>query len=84
MDGDTSTFDALSLVYSCASYLATQLRTFTLFDTHYFELIILVKISSAIYNVHLNAVKHEEEIIFLHIFKEGCSPANKNYGLHVA
>ncbi|MBW9275385.1 MAG: DNA mismatch repair protein MutS, partial [Candidatus Thiodiazotropha sp. (ex. Lucinisca nassula)] len=34
----TSTFDGLSLAWSCAVELATCLRAYTLFATHYFEL----------------------------------------------
>ncbi|WP_040820315.1 DNA mismatch repair protein MutS, partial [endosymbiont of Tevnia jerichonana] len=34
----TSTFDGLSLAWSCAVELATKIHAFTLFATHYFEL----------------------------------------------
>ena len=78
----TSTFDGLSLAYACASYIATKLKAFTLFATHYFELTKLSEMFPTIRNVHLDAVEHEEKIIFLHALKEG--PASKSYGLHVA
>ena len=78
----TSTFDGLSLAYACASYIATQLKAFTLFATHYFELTGLAEIFPAVRNVHLDAVEHQEKIVFLHALKEG--PASKSYGLHVA
>ncbi|AKQ33705.1 DNA mismatch repair protein MutS [Candidatus Coxiella mudrowiae] len=78
----TSTFDGLSLAYACASYIATQLKAFTLFATHYFELTGLAEIFPAVRNVHLEAVEHQEKIVFLHALKEG--PASKSYGLHVA
>ena len=34
----TSTYDGLSLAFACASHIAKELRAFTLFATHYFEL----------------------------------------------
>jgi len=78
----TSTFDGLSLAFSCAQYLAQEVKAFTLFATHYFELTTLADDISAIKNVHLDAVQHAEKIIFLHAVKAG--PANQSYGIQVA
>ena len=78
----TSTFDGLSLAWACADYLAQQLQAFTLFATHYFELTTLPDIIDNVANVHLDAVEHNESIVFMHSVKEG--PANQSYGLQVA
>jgi DNA mismatch repair protein MutS len=78
----TSTFDGLSLAWATASHLATNIQALTLFATHYFELTHLPKIIPHIVNVHLDAIEHEDKIVFLHIVQEG--PANKSYGLQVA
>jgi len=78
----TSTFDGLSLAWACAEYLATKIRAFTLFATHYFELTILPETLNGISNVHLDAVEHGNGIIFMHAVKDG--PANQSYGLQVA
>ncbi|MBF0256720.1 MAG: DNA mismatch repair protein MutS, partial [Gammaproteobacteria bacterium] len=78
----TSTFDGLSLAWSCAVELATRVKAFTLFATHYFELTTLPEEYPGIANVHLDAVEHGEGIVFLHAVKEG--PANQSYGLQVA
>ncbi|MBU0499469.1 MAG: DNA mismatch repair protein MutS, partial [Gammaproteobacteria bacterium] len=78
----TSTFDGLSLAWACAVELATRIRAFTLFATHYFELTTLPEEHRGIANVHLDAVEHGEGIVFLHAVKEG--PANQSYGLQVA
>ena len=78
----TSTYDGLSLAWACASFLAQELRPFVLFATHYFELTTLASRDSAIDNVHLDAVEHEDRIVFLHAVKPG--PASRSYGLQVA
>ncbi len=78
----TSTFDGLSLAWACADYLARELRAFTLFATHYFELTALPELAPGIANVHLDAVEHGDGIVFLHALRDG--PANRSYGLQVA
>jgi DNA mismatch repair protein MutS len=78
----TSTFDGMSLAWSCAQYLAKALRCFTLFSTHYFELTTLTTAFPTIVNVHLEAVMLNEKIIFLYQVKPG--PASKSYGIEVA
>ena len=78
----TSTFDGLSLAMACAEYLAKTNRALCLFATHYFELTSLPEALPAVANVHIDAVEHGEQLVFLHALKEG--PANQSYGLHVA
>jgi len=78
----TSTFDGLSLAWACAEYLARQIKAYTLFATHYFELTTLAEEHADIRNVHLDAVEHGDKIVFLHAVKDG--PANQSYGLQVA
>jgi DNA mismatch repair protein MutS len=78
----TSTFDGLSLAWSCGVELATRIRAYTLFATHYFELTTLPEEHPGIANVHLDAVEHGPSIVFLHALREG--PANQSYGLAVA
>lgn len=78
----TSTFDGLSLAWACADYLARQIKAFTLFATHYFELTTLAEEPVGIQNIHLDAMEHGDKIVFLHAVKEG--PASQSYGLQVA
>lgn len=78
----TSTFDGLALAFACAEYLATHLKAFTLFATHYFELTGLADELPAVTNVHLDAVEHGDSIVFLYALQDG--PANQSYGLQVA
>ncbi len=78
----TSTFDGMSLAWACADHLARETRAFTLFATHYFELTSLAEEQQNIANVHLEAMEHGNNIVFLHTVKNG--PANQSYGLQVA
>jgi DNA mismatch repair protein MutS len=82
----TSTFDGLSLAYATACHLATQIKCFSLFSTHYFELTELSKLYREIQNVHLDADEYSEQqhkkLVFLHHIKAG--PASKSFGIQVA
>ncbi len=78
----TSTYDGLSLAWACANHIARNVRAFTLFATHYFELTSLAQDLDNCANVHLDATEHGEKLIFLHTVKDG--PANQSYGLQVA
>ena len=78
----TSTFDGLSLAWASAEYLAQKVNAFTLFATHYFELTTLPEKLSNVANIHLDAVEHGDNIVFMHSVKDG--PANQSYGLQVA
>ncbi|MGD8484214.1 MAG: DNA mismatch repair protein MutS, partial [Thioalkalispiraceae bacterium] len=70
------------LAWACAQQLASEVKAFTLFATHYFELTQLPEQLSHCHNVHLDAIEQDEHIVFLHSVKPG--PANKSYGLQVA
>lgn len=78
----TSTFDGLSLAWAAALELATSVRAFTLFATHYFELTGLPQQCPNMANVHLDATEHQDHVVFLHNIQEG--PANRSFGLQVA
>ena len=78
----TSTFDGLSLAFAAAEHMARQVRAFTLFATHYFELTALAEQLPGVGNVHLDATEHGESLVFLHAVKPG--PASRSYGLQVA
>src|SRR5580692_7243757 len=78
----TSTFDGLSLAWACAAFIASKVRAFTLFATHYFELTSLAAEAQGVANVHVEAVEHGDKLVFLHSVREG--PANQSYGLQVA
>jgi DNA mismatch repair protein MutS len=78
----TSTFDGLSLAWATAEHLAKEIRCYTLFATHYFELTQLAEDLEHAVNVHLTATEHDDSIVFLHNVHDG--PASQSYGLQVA
>jgi DNA mismatch repair protein MutS len=78
----TSTYDGLSLAWACALDLAKRLKAFSLFATHYFEITELAEQLANVNNVHLDAVEHGQDIVFMYHLKDG--PANQSYGIQVA
>lgn len=78
----TSTYDGMALAYASCAYLATKIKAYTLFSTHYFELTNLPQQWPCIQNVHLQASLETGRIIFLYRVEPGC--ANRSYGLEVA
>ncbi len=78
----TSTYDGLSLAWACAEMLAMKTKAFTLFATHYFELTLLAEQIATLANIHLDAMEHDDNIVFMHAVQEGA--ASKSFGLQVA
>lgn len=78
----TSTYDGLSLAWACIETLANHTKAMTLFATHYFELTQLPESIAGIYNVHFDAIEHDNTIAFMHTVEEGA--ASKSFGIAVA
>ena len=78
----TSTYDGLALAWTCAEFLAKNIGALSLFATHYFELTSLPEHLHEVENVHLDAIEHDDKIVFLHTVKKGAT--NRSYGLQVA
>lgn len=78
----TSTFDGMALAQSLLEYLVSDLKTMTLFATHYHELTKLSETHAKIHNAHMSVIEKQGEIRFLHTLKQG--PAQKSYGIQVA
>lgn len=78
----TSTFDGLALAWAIAEQMANSIQGYCLFATHYFELTSLSEQFSNTVNIHLDAMEHQDSIVFLHQVQEG--PASQSYGLQVA
>ncbi|MGN1393314.1 MAG: DNA mismatch repair protein MutS [Succinivibrionaceae bacterium] len=79
----TSTYDGMSLAWAITEYLATKIKAYTLFATHYFELTDISKLHPNIKNIHFGAIKDTNKtIVFLHNVEDGV--AQSSYGIEVA
>lgn len=78
----TSTYDGMALARASATHLANHNQSLTLFATHFAELTDLAEQFPCIANVHLDAIEHGDELVFLHSVKPGA--ASRSYGLQVA
>ncbi|MGE5656500.1 MAG: DNA mismatch repair protein MutS [Actinomycetota bacterium] len=75
----TATFDGLSIAWSVAEYLATEIRARTIFATHYHELNELASILPNVANYQVTVKELPDQIIFLHQVQPG--GADKSYGI---
>jgi DNA mismatch repair protein MutS len=80
----TSTFDGIGIAYAVAEHLheSPQLRSRTLFATHYFELTELAERFERIQNASVAVKEWNGRIIFLHQVRPGSS--EHSYGVAVA
>lgn len=78
----TSTYDGLALAWAVAEELTLRLHSYVLFATHYFEMTAFESDHPTARNVHLDAIEHGDDIVFLHSVEEG--PASRSYGIQVA
>lgn len=77
----TSTFDGMAIAWSVSEYLAKQIRSKTIFATHYHELNELALLLPNVANFQVTVKELEDEIIFLHQVQPG--GADRSYGIEV-
>jgi DNA mismatch repair protein MutS len=78
----TSTFDGISIAWAVAEFIVKELKSKTLFATHYHELTELSLCMEGVRNLNVAVKEWGDEIIFLRKIEEG--PADKSYGIQVA
>lgn len=78
----TATFDGLSIAWAVAEYLHDELKSRTLFATHYHELTDLARSRAGVQNYNVAVREWKEEIVFLRKIVQGA--ADKSYGIQVA
>lgn len=78
----TSTFDGLAIAWSVLEFIVTNLKSRTLFATHYHELTELQGKLSGVVNYCVDVKKKGDEITFLRKIKKG--GADGSYGIAVA
>ncbi len=75
----TATFDGLSIAWAVAEYLATEIRSRTIFATHYHELNELASILGNVANYQVTVKELPDQIVFLHQVQPG--GADRSYGI---
>jgi DNA mismatch repair protein MutS len=75
----TATFDGLSIAWSVSEYLASVIRSRTIFATHYHELNELASILTNVANYQVTVKEMPDQIIFLHKVQPG--GADRSYGI---
>ncbi len=75
----TATFDGLSIAWSVAEYLATEIQARTIFATHYHELNELASILPNVANYQVTVKEMPDQIVFLHKVQPG--GADRSYGI---
>lgn len=78
----TSTYDGLSIAWALVEYFVKDTKAFTLFSTHYHELIELVDSLAGAKNYTVKTVNENGKVQFLYkLIEEG---AAQSFGIHVA
>lgn len=77
----TSTYDGLSIAWSMLEYLHDHVKGFTLFATHYHELISLAEKLEAAQNFSIDVQETAKGVLFLHKIKVG--GIDRSYGIEV-
>ena len=80
----TSTYDGLSIAWAIIEYIHSHpdLKSITLFATHYHELIQLEDLLPGVSNFNVAVTESDGKVVFLHKIVPG--GADKSYGIHVA
>ncbi|WP_204104527.1 MULTISPECIES: DNA mismatch repair protein MutS [Spirulina sp. CCY15215] len=75
----TATFDGLSIAWAVAEYLASEIKSRTIFATHYHELNELETILENVKNYQVTVRELPDRIVFLHQVSPG--GADRSYGI---
>ncbi|UPW02168.1 DNA mismatch repair protein MutS [Halorussus gelatinilyticus] len=78
----TATYDGISIAWAATEYLHNEVRSKTLFATHYHELTTLADHLDRVENVHVAADESDGDVTFLRTVEDG--PTDRSYGIHVA
>src|SRR5699024_5588353 len=78
----TSTYDGISIAWAVIEYIATHIKSKTLFATHYHELTQLQNKFDVVENLSVSVEEKGKDITFLRKIVEGST--NKSYGIQVA
>ncbi len=78
----TATFDGISIAWAICEYIQNDIKSKTLFATHYHELQELANLYDNIKNYQIQVIETGSDVIFTHKLTEGGS--SNSFGIHVA
>ena len=80
----TSTYDGVSIAWAMVEYIHSHpdLKSYTLFATHYHELTELADLFPGVRNYNVAVSESDGKVVFLHKIVPG--GADRSYGIHVA
>ena len=78
----TATTDGQAIARSILEWIITNLRSRTLFATHFHQLTELDRVYSQVVNFSVGSIEIEDQVVFTHEICKG--PAKNSYGLEVA